>query len=55
MRNWYRICPDLLDDKRLLAEQDTLLIMARTIAGHSKGWAHATTRARLEAKEPENR
>ena len=38
MRSWHPIPPYELDDKRLLAEHNELLIMARTIAGISKGW-----------------
>jgi hypothetical protein len=38
MRSWYPIPPSELDNKRLLAEHNELLIMARTIAGIGKGW-----------------
>jgi hypothetical protein len=40
MRSWYPIPTQMLDRKRLLAEHNELLIMARTIAGLSKGWAN---------------
>lgn len=38
MRSWYPIPASYLDDKRLRAEHNELLIMARTIAGIKKGW-----------------
>lgn len=38
MRSWHPIPASSLDNKRLLAEHNELLIMARTIAGVSKGW-----------------
>lgn len=38
MRSWYPLPIDVLDDKRLLAEHNELLIMARAIAGLTKGY-----------------
>ena len=38
MRSWYPIPVTELDDKRLLAEHNELLIMARAIAGLNKGY-----------------
>lgn len=40
MRSWYPIPVSDLDNKRLLGEHNELYIMARTIAGLSKGWAN---------------
>jgi hypothetical protein len=38
MRSWYPLPVEVLDNKRLLAEHNELLIMARAIAGLSKGY-----------------
>lgn len=38
MRSWYPISVQELDDKRLLAEHNELLVMARAIAGLNKGY-----------------
>lgn len=38
MRSWYPIPATALDDSRLRAEHNELLIMAKTIAGINKGW-----------------
>ncbi len=38
MRSWYPISVKELDDKRLLAEHNELLIMARSIAGLNRGY-----------------
>lgn len=37
MRSWYPISVKMLDNKRLLAEHNELLIMARAIFGLNKG------------------
>jgi hypothetical protein len=45
MRSWYPIPVDALDNKRLLAEHNELLIMARAIAGLNRGYRnHPETR-----------
>lgn len=38
MRSWYPIPVEALDDKRLLGEHNELLIMARAIAGITRGY-----------------
>jgi hypothetical protein len=38
MRSWYPIPVEALDNKRLLAEHNELLIMARAIAGLNRGY-----------------
>ena len=38
MRSWYPISPRKLDNKRLLAEHNELLIMAKAIVGINKGF-----------------